>query len=151
MALHFLRPAKIEMVNQEKEVIGSQLNSHARETPVDELEMSRDKFANSLATPDKLKDLLVEDAKYFDELSRKIEALIKSQEKLSQKIELFVRSLRIFPSLGRGMALGFGLVIGSTVIVGFFVYLLTRAEAIPIVGDFVKRIIEYINIEHLSQ
>lgn len=109
------------------------------------------KFANSPAKAQELKELVMEETKYLDRLSRRIEALIESQEKLSQKIELFVRTLRIFPSLGRGMALGFGLVIGSTVIVGLFVYLLTRAEAIPIIGDFVKRIIEYINIEQLSR
>ncbi len=108
------------------------------------------KFANTPGNVEELRALVTEETKYLDRLSRRIEALIESQERLAQGIDLYVRALRIFPSLGRGMAIGFGLVIGSTVIVGLFAYLLTRAEAIPIVGDFVKRIIEYINIEHLS-
>jgi len=138
-------------VNEEKEALKPPSCPEASGSQANELEIPKGKFANSPVSTEKLRELVLEETNYLDKLSRRIEALIESQEKLSQRIELYVRSLRIFPSLGRGMALGFGLVIGSTVIVGLFVYLLTRAEAIPIVGDFVKRIIEYINVEQLSK
>ncbi len=109
------------------------------------------KFANTGMSTESLRQIVYEETKYLDRLSRRIEALIESQEKLSRRIELYIRALGIFPSLGRGMAVGFGLVIGSTVIVGLFVYILTRAETIPLIGDFVKRVIDYINVEQLSR
>ncbi len=111
----------------------------------------RGKFANSSANTEELKALVLEEAEYLGVLSKRIEELIDSQQKLAKKIELNARTLGVLPSLARGMALGFGIVIGSTVIVGLFVYLLTRAETIPIVGDFVKRIIDYIQLEQLSK
>ncbi len=91
-----------------------------------------------------LRSIVLEEAQYLDKLSRRIEALVESQANLSRRIEIYVKALGILPSIGRGIAGGFGIFIGATLVASLFVYMLTQWEAVPVIGEFVKRILEYI-------
>jgi hypothetical protein len=73
---------------------------------------------------------------------------LRSLQKTLDEIQghwLFVgnRSLGhfLFISLLRGVTVGFGTVLGATIVVSVFVYLLSQIEFIPIIGDMVKLII----------
>ena len=48
-------------------------------------------------------------------------------------------------SLIRGLASGLGWVIGATILVSIFTYILAQIEFIPILGDWVSQLIEEIN------
>ncbi len=96
------------------------------------------------ANAEDLRRVVMEEAQYLDKLSRRIEALVESQTRLSRRIEIYVKALGILPSIGRGIAGGFGIFLGATLVAGLFVYMLTQWEAVPFFGEFVKRILEYI-------
>jgi len=94
--------------------------------------------------PESLRQIVLEEAKYLERLSRRLEALIESQTELSRRISIYIRALGILPAIGRGIAGGFGVFLGATLVAGLFVVFLSRWEAVPIVGEFVKRILDYI-------
>ncbi|OPX23200.1 MAG: hypothetical protein B1H03_02395 [Planctomycetales bacterium 4484_113] len=94
--------------------------------------------------PESLRQIVLEEAKYLERLSRRLEALIESQTELSRRIGIYIHALGILPAIGRGIAAGFGVFLGATLVAGLFVVFLSRWEAVPIVGEFVKRILEYI-------
>lgn len=94
--------------------------------------------------PEDLRSIVLEEAQYLERLSQRIEALVESQTRLSRRIELYIKALGIAPSIGRGMAAGFGFFLGATLVAGLFVYLLSQWEAVPVVGEFVKQILDYI-------
>lgn len=96
------------------------------------------------ANAEDLRRVVMEEAQYLEKLSRRIEALVESQTRLSRRIEIYVKALGILPSIGRGIAGGFGIFLGATLVAGLFVYMLTQWEAVPFFGEFVKRILEYI-------
>ena len=48
----------------------------------------------------------------------------------------------LFFAMLKGIATGFGTVLGATLIVSWFVYLLSHIEFIPIIGDWVRIILE---------
>jgi|GEM_PF-1691566 len=47
----------------------------------------------------------------------------------------------------RGLMLGFGSVLGASVLVGLFIYILAQIRLVPIVGDFVQSVINQIQSE----
>lgn len=49
-------------------------------------------------------------------------------------------------SLLKGMMVGLGTVIGASVLVGLFIYLLGQISFVPIIGDFVQDIISQIQV-----
>lgn len=49
-----------------------------------------------------------------------------------------VRRPRIWNALLRGMVQGFGTVMGATVVVSIFAYLLSTLDFIPILGDWMR-------------
>jgi hypothetical protein len=93
---------------------------------------------------DDLRSIVLEEAQYLERLSQRIEALVESQTRLSRRIEIYIKALGIFPSVGRGIAAGFGVFLGATIVAGLFVYALSKWEAVPVIGEFVKQILEYI-------
>jgi hypothetical protein len=95
-------------------------------------------------SPDDLRSIVLEEAQYLERLSQRIEALVESQAKLSRRIEIYIKALGILPSVGRGIAAGFGVFLGATILAGLFVYSLSKWEAVPVIGEFVKQILEYI-------
>ena len=48
----------------------------------------------------------------------------------------------------KGLMIGFGSILGASVLVGLFVYLLAQISFIPILGDFIEDIILQIEIEN---
>lgn len=57
-----------------------------------------------------------------------------------------VKSSRSFKKLfllsfGRGVVTGFGTVVGATLVVSLFAFLISRIEFIPIIGEWIKEII----------
>lgn len=98
--------------------------------------------------PEDLRSIVLEEAQYLERLSLRIEALVESQARLSRRIELYIKALGIAPSIGRGMAAGFGFFLGATLVAGLFVYLLSQWEAVPVIGEFVKQILDYIEKTH---
>ncbi|KKQ72169.1 MAG: DUF5665 domain-containing protein [Candidatus Gracilibacteria bacterium] len=46
-------------------------------------------------------------------------------------------------SLVKGLAFGFGSILGATVIVALFIFILSQIQLVPVVGDFVKSLLEY--------
>ena len=92
------------------------------------------------------------------DLSQK-EILSEIQE-IKQELEALNshKLVKIYNSMGRlifyfflrGVVVGFGTVIGATVVVSLFIYLLSflvsQIEFIPIIGEWVKAILEEIQI-----
>lgn len=54
-------------------------------------------------------------------------------------------------ALLKGVMVGFGSVLGASVVVGIFVYLLSQISFVPYVGDFVEQIVTEINVEQGSE
>lgn len=53
----------------------------------------------------------------------------------------------LFYNLLRGIAIGFGTVVGATILVSVFVYLLSGIEFIPLIGDWVGDIVQQVQEE----
>ena len=47
----------------------------------------------------------------------------------------------------KGLMIGFGSVLGASVLVGLFIYLLAQVRLVPILGDFVQDVIDQIQTE----
>lgn len=83
------------------------------------------------------------------ELAKEIKALTKEVHKL-RDLE-FIKILKhpfklMWLSLLKGLMVGFGSVLGASVLVALFVYLIAQISLVPIVGDFVKDIMSQITI-----
>lgn len=52
----------------------------------------------------------------------------------------------IFYGFVKGVMTGFGTVIGATIIVSLFIYFLSQVEFVPIIGEWLKRVIEEIEL-----
>lgn len=46
-------------------------------------------------------------------------------------------------SVIKGAAFGFGSILGATVIVALFIFILSKIQLVPVIGDFVKNLLEY--------
>lgn len=85
-------------------------------------------------------ELTLELAKEVKNLSKNIRDL--ESEKIFQLVSNPWRLM--WYSFLKGLMVGFGSVLGATVIVGVFVYALSQIEFIPIIGDWVKQILEQV-------
>ncbi len=85
------------------------------------------------------------------ELAKEIKTLTKEVKKLKD-----LEFLRVFKhpwkflwfSFLKGLMVGFGSILGASVLVGFFVYLLAQISFIPILGDFIEDIILQVQFEN---
>ncbi len=50
----------------------------------------------------------------------------------------------------KGLMVGFGSVLGASVLVGLFVYLLAQVSLVPYVGDFVQEVVSQIQLEKVG-
>lgn len=81
------------------------------------------------------------------ELSKEVKELTKEITNLKQLefVKVLKHPWRLMGlSLLKGIMIGFGSVLGATVLVAFFVYILSQISLVPVVGDFVKDIIQEI-------
>ena len=84
------------------------------------------------------------------ELANEVKKLTKEVRKLKD-----LEFLRVFKhpwkfmwfSFLKGLMVGFGSILGASVLVGFFVYLLAQISFVPYVGDFVEDILLQVQIE----
>ncbi len=47
----------------------------------------------------------------------------------------------------KGLMIGFGSVLGASVLVGIFIYILAQIRLVPILGDLVQDVIDQIQVE----
>lgn len=83
------------------------------------------------------------------QLIKEVKALSAEVKKLKKLefIKVFKHPVKfIFFSFLKGLAVGFGSVLGASLVVGIFVYLLAQISLVPIVGDFVQDIMSQINV-----
>ena len=45
-----------------------------------------------------------------------------------------------------GLASGLGAALGATLLLGALLFVLSRADFIPIIGEYIKQIVNYINV-----
>ncbi|MFH1720602.1 MAG: DUF5665 domain-containing protein [Patescibacteria group bacterium] len=88
--------------------------------------------------------LTLELAKEVKELSKNIRNL--ESEKIFQIIKSPWRLM--WMSFLKGLMVGFGSVLGATVIVAIFIYLISQVEFIPIIGEWVNEIVEQVQTGH---
>ncbi len=82
------------------------------------------------------------------ELIKEVKGLSKEVRKLKELefIKVFKHPTKfIFFSFLKGLAVGFGSVLGASLVVGIFVYLLAQISLVPIVGGFVEDIVGQID------
>lgn len=87
------------------------------------------------------------------ELTKEVKILTKEINKLkdSEFLKVFAHPWKFMGfSLLKGMMVGLGSIIGATVLVGLLIYLLSKISLVPIIGDFVKDIINQIQTESQS-
>jgi len=86
-------------------------------------------------------------AKELQVLTKQTQELTKEVRKL-KKLE-FVKVLKrpwkfTLMSFVKGLMVGFGGVVGASLLVGLFIYILAQISVVPFIGDFVEDIIEEI-------
>ncbi len=89
---------------------------------------------------------------------------IESEERLTKELTSLARQIRRMKNLEfirvfkepkrffafsflHGVIVGFGSVIGATLGVAIFIYLLTQISLVPIIGSYVEKVLEEINYE----
>ena len=87
--------------------------------------------------------------------------LIKEVRKLTKEVKNlknleFVRVLKhpmkfLVLAFFKGIMVGFGSVLGASVVVGLFVYLMAQISFVPILGDFVEEMVGYIKVEQTDE
>ncbi|MFA5947703.1 MAG: DUF5665 domain-containing protein [Candidatus Gracilibacteria bacterium] len=83
------------------------------------------------------------------ELVKDLKTLTREVENLKdlEFIQVFKHPWKfIWFSLLKGLMVGFGSVLGATVVVALFVYILSQISLVPVVGDFVKEVIDEIQV-----
>lgn len=99
-------------------------------------------MAGSSSKPSKLK--------IEKELAEEVKKLTKEIQKLkdSEFLKVFAHPWKFMGySLLKGMMVGLGSIIGATVLVGLLIYLLSKISLVPIIGDFVKDVMNQIQTE----
>lgn len=83
------------------------------------------------------------------ELSKELKELTREITKLKnlELIQVLKHPWRLMGlSFLKGVMVGFGSVLGATVLVTIFVYILSQISLVPVVGNFVEDIIQEIQI-----
>jgi hypothetical protein len=82
------------------------------------------------------------------ELTRELKELTKQVEKLrdADLMENFKKPGKfLWFSFLKGVMMGFGSVLGASLLVGIAVYLMGQIQLVPVVGDFVKGVLTQID------
>lgn len=74
-------------------------------------------------------------------MEKEKDELIKSIEKTNR---LLSKSASLKYAFLRGLATGFGGILGATIVLAVFVWGLSRLEFIPIIGNFVSQITDFV-------
>jgi hypothetical protein len=84
------------------------------------------------------------EAAHFEALNRQIKLLTEANDRMVRVVRRQLFSTSLFISFVRGMALGLGWVFGTTLVVGLLVIFLHHFDSAPWVGEYVRRIIDYL-------
>jgi hypothetical protein len=95
-----------------------------------------------------LENIVIREVEYIHTLSERINALIASNEKVIRTYHRYLWSLGFFATFIRGVLMGFGWVVGTTIVVGVFVLFLHSFDSVPLVGEWVGRVMEYLESRH---
>lgn len=83
-------------------------------------------------------------------LAREIKELATEISRLKKMdfMQVFNHPVKfLFYSFLKGLMIGFGSVLGASVLVGIFIYVLAQIRLVPILGDFVQEVINQIQTE----
>lgn len=83
------------------------------------------------------------------QLAKEVKELSKEVRKLKELefIKVFNHPIKfMFFSFLKGLMVGFGSVLGASVLVALFVYVLAQISLVPILGDFVEDIISQVQV-----
>lgn len=87
------------------------------------------------------------------ELAKEVKELSKEICKLKdmEYMKIFKNPWKfMWFSFLKGLMVGFGSILGASVLVGVFVYILAQISLVPVVGDFVEKILTQIQVNQLS-
>ena len=99
----------------------------------------------SALTKNGLENIVIREVEYIHALSDRINALIASNDKVIKVYRRYLWTFGLFASFLRGVVTGFGWVIGTTIVVGVFFLFLKSFDSVPIVAEWVSRIIDYLH------
>lgn len=83
-------------------------------------------------------------------LTREIKELTSEISRLKKMdfMQVFNHPVKFFfYSFMKGLMVGFGSVLGASVLVAIFIYVLAQIRLVPILGDFVQEVINQIQVE----
>ncbi len=83
-------------------------------------------------------------------LAREVKELTTEISRLKKMdfMQVFNHPIKfLFYSFLKGLMIGFGSVLGASVLVGIFIYVLAQIRLVPILGDFVQEVINQIQTE----
>lgn len=89
-------------------------------------------------------NIVIREVEYIQALTERINALIASNERVMKTYRKYFWHLGLLATFLRGILMGFGWVIGTTIVVGVFILFLHSFDSVPLVGEFVRRIMEYL-------
>lgn len=87
-------------------------------------------------------------------LTKEVASLTKEIAKLKDQdfIQVFAHPWKfIWYSFLKGLMVGFGSVLGASVLVALFIYMLAQIRLVPVLGDFVQDVIDQIQIKQEIQ
>jgi len=101
-----------------------------------------DEPENSAPDEDAPEDDTPEDGPELEKLNGE---LVRELRLLNRQLERFNRKRRyVLLSLTGGMARGFGAALGATLIFAVALALLTRLDSVPVVGEYVTNVIQFV-------
>lgn len=89
-------------------------------------------------------NIVIREVEYIQALTERISALIASNERMARIYRRNFWYMGMLATFLRGILMGFGWVIGTTIVVGVFIIFLHKFDSVPVVGEFVGRIMEYL-------
>lgn len=88
--------------------------------------------------------VVIREVEYIQALTDRINALIGSNERVLKTYRFYFWHLGLLATFLRGVMMGFGWVVGTTILVGLFALFLRSFDSVPLVGEFVHRIMQYL-------
>ncbi len=95
------------------------------------------------------------------QLVKEVKSLIKESKTLTKEVKNlkkleFVQILKrpwkfLLLSFGKGVMVGFGSVLGASLVVGIFFFIIAQLSVVPILGDFINKVMDQIELPQVEQ
>lgn len=85
-------------------------------------------------------------------LTQEVKELTKQVQRLrdTELLEIYKKPGRfMLYALVKGLMIGFGSVVGASLLVGIFVYLISQVQLVPVLGDFVQEVLQEIDVNNV--